>query len=66
MSGAVYQVHWTPGSDHLVGVCHCGAQHVADDPIDVWAWLLAHPAGHGDAAGDDERAPREPALTAAG
>jgi hypothetical protein len=60
---AVYHVRWTPGSDHLIGVCHCGAEHLADDPIEVWAWLLAHPEGHAAAA---EPAPREPATAAAG
>ncbi|WP_330249514.1 hypothetical protein OG874_24700 [Nocardia sp. NBC_00565] len=43
---ARYRVEWYPGTDQLLGVCHCGATHVADDPIEVWQWLLAHPAGH--------------------
>ncbi|GII25731.1 hypothetical protein [Planosporangium mesophilum] len=39
----VYRVVWQPGSDTLVGVCHCGAERDADDPIEVWQWLLSHP-----------------------
>jgi len=46
MSEVVYRVHWRPGSDTLLGTCHCGAEHLADDPIELWTWLLAHPAGH--------------------
>jgi hypothetical protein len=66
VSVAVYQVRWTPGSDQLLGVCHCGAEHVADDPLDVWAWLLAHPDGHKAVAANGASAPREPAAAAAG
>jgi hypothetical protein len=47
----VYRVVWSPGSDRLVGVCHCGAELEADDPVRLWRWLLAHP-DHG--AEDDE------------
>jgi hypothetical protein len=39
----VYRVVWQPGSDKLLGVCHCGAERDADDPVQVWQWLLAHP-----------------------
>lgn len=42
----VYQVRWRPGSDQLLGICHCGAERVAEDPIALWAWLHAHPDGH--------------------
>ncbi|WP_309112846.1 hypothetical protein [Saccharothrix sp.] len=42
----IYRIHWEPGSDLLVGVCHCGAERAADDPVDLWTWLLAHPEGH--------------------
>jgi hypothetical protein len=41
--GHVYRISWTPGSDRLHGVCHCGAEHDADDPVVMWQWLLAHP-----------------------
>ncbi|NUT51216.1 MAG: hypothetical protein HOV94_28530 [Saccharothrix sp.] len=53
---AVYRVHWQPGTDLLVGVCHCGTEHDSDDPVELWDWLLAHPVGHRPHAG--EREPR--------
>ncbi|HEY2099112.1 MAG TPA: hypothetical protein VGH72_21770 [Pseudonocardia sp.] len=37
---------WLPGSDRLRGCCHCGAELVADGPVQIWEWLLAHPVGH--------------------
>jgi hypothetical protein len=46
VSDVVFRVTWRPGTDTLLGTCHCGAEHLADDPIELWAWLLAHPAGH--------------------
>lgn len=42
----VYRVYWLPGSDQLRGICHCGAETDAADPVEVWEWLLGHPAGH--------------------
>ena len=42
----VYRVHWRLGTDLLAGVCHCGAEHESEDPIELWEWLLAHPDGH--------------------
>ena len=42
----VYRVHWRLGTDRLVGVCHCGAEYEAEDPVELWEWLLAHPDGH--------------------
>jgi len=45
---AVYRVHWKLGTDLLVGVCFCGAEHESQDPVELWEWLLAHPGGHGD------------------
>ncbi|WP_433443678.1 hypothetical protein [Nonomuraea sp. CA-141351] len=42
----VFRVVWLPGSDVLQGTCHCGATHIAEGPIEVWEWLLAHPVGH--------------------
>ena len=43
---SVYRIHWLPGTDTLLGVCHCGAERSAEDPIELWNWLLAHPDGH--------------------
>ncbi|NGN62331.1 hypothetical protein G5C51_00190 [Streptomyces sp. A7024] len=42
----VYRVDWMPGTDLLHGVCHCGAEHVTEDPVEMWQWMLAHPVGH--------------------
>jgi hypothetical protein len=39
----VLRVDWLPGSDRLRGLCHCGAEAEADDPVAMWEWLLAHP-----------------------
>jgi hypothetical protein len=44
----VYRVHWVPGSDSLLGICHCGAECRAEEPVALWDWLLAHPDGHRD------------------
>ncbi|MEU5904570.1 hypothetical protein [Micromonospora sp. NPDC047527] len=46
----VYRIHWVPGSDTLRGICHCGAERVAEEPVELWEWLLAHPEGHRAAA----------------
>ena len=45
-TGEVYRVKWLPGTDALHGTCHCGAEHTAQDPVEMWEWLLAHPVGH--------------------
>jgi hypothetical protein len=42
----VYRIHWKLGTDILVGVCHCGAEHESEDPVRLWEWLLDHPGGH--------------------
>jgi hypothetical protein len=39
----VLRVNWLPGSDRLRGRCHCGAETEAEDPVEMWEWLLAHP-----------------------
>lgn len=39
----VIRVNWLPGSDRLRGRCHCGAETEAEDPVQMWDWLLAHP-----------------------
>ncbi|MGV9981124.1 hypothetical protein ACWDUH_25945 [Micromonospora wenchangensis] len=44
--GRVYRVHWVPGTDTLRGICHCGAQRLAEEPVALWQWLLDHPRGH--------------------
>ncbi len=49
----VYRVDWYPGSDELIGRCHCGASQIAQDPIELWEWLLAHPLGHAGGTEDD-------------
>ncbi|MFF4599687.1 hypothetical protein [Amycolatopsis sp. NPDC001319] len=46
----VVRIHWKLGTDVLVGVCHCGAEHESEDPVELWDWLLAHPVGHGGPA----------------
>jgi len=45
-TGLVNRIDWEPGSDLLRGTCHCGARHVCADPMEMWDWLLSHPAGH--------------------
>lgn len=42
----VYRIDWLPGTDTLHGVCHCGAERSAEDPVELWQWMLAHPDGH--------------------
>ncbi|MGC5051547.1 hypothetical protein ACLQ2S_08860 [Micromonospora sp. DT48] len=42
----IYRIHWMPGTDTLRGICHCGAERVAEEPVELWEWLLAHPYGH--------------------
>ncbi|WP_433170886.1 hypothetical protein [Actinoallomurus sp. CA-150999] len=61
-SGPVYRVRWLPGSDTLLGTCHCGAEHTAQDPVELWDWLLAHPAGHRRPPAAEP--PGDPSLTA--
>jgi len=42
----LYRIHWLPGTDTLRGTCHCGAERTADDPVELWQWLLDHPRDH--------------------
>ncbi|BCJ57543.1 hypothetical protein [Micromonospora endophytica] len=42
----IYRIHWLPGTDTLRGRCHCGAERTAEEPVELWEWLLAHPDGH--------------------
>jgi hypothetical protein len=48
-TGTVYRIEWVPGTDRLLGTCHCGAVREGDDPVQLWSWLLAHPAHGGPA-----------------
>ncbi|MFD5271951.1 hypothetical protein [Streptomyces sp. NPDC058335] len=45
-TGEVYRIDWLPGTDVLHGTCHCGAEHAAQDPVEMWEWMLGHPEGH--------------------
>ncbi|GII58697.1 hypothetical protein Pth03_70860 [Planotetraspora thailandica] len=58
-TGSIYTVEWVPGTDLLLGICHCGARRRFEDPIELWDWMLGHPEGHRSPA---DPAP-EPALT---
>lgn len=49
-SGEVYRVDWVPGTDLLHGTCHCGTEHTAQDPVEMWEWMLAHPEHPGHPA----------------
>ncbi|WP_225848647.1 hypothetical protein [Streptomyces sp. HPF1205] len=40
---AVLRVRWLPGTDVLLGTCHCGAEHECQDPVEMWDWMHAHP-----------------------
>lgn len=56
----VLRVNWLPGSDRLRGRCFCGAESEADDPIQMWEWLLAHP-DHPRGGADEPPPPERPA-----
>ncbi|MFI6784548.1 hypothetical protein [Micromonospora sp. NPDC050276] len=60
----VYRIHWVPGTDTLRGICHCGAERVAEEPAELWEWLLAHPQGHQGAAVPSPRPPVRPSMRA--
>ena len=45
----VHRIHWVLGTDWLRAVCHCGAERLFDDPVELWDWLLGHPDGHAPA-----------------
>jgi len=60
----VIRVNWLPGSDRLRGRCHCGAETEAEDPVEMWEWLLAHPdhpSGGPRPEPEPGRLPRPPA-----
>jgi hypothetical protein len=60
--GTVNRITWRPGTDRLLGTCHCGAMGEAEDPVAMWEWLLAHPqhpehsehSGHPEQSGHPE------------
>lgn len=59
----VYRIRWVLGTDRLRAVCHCSAEREFDDPVELWEWLLAHPAGHDPAPSAPDPAPvRAPAV----
>lgn len=59
---SVVRIEWLPGTDTLLGTCHCSARHEADDPVQMWDWLLAHPNGHHPGTDPDSHAnPAAPA-----
>lgn len=67
----IYRVHWTPGTDRLLAVCHCGSCCEVDDPVAAWQWLLAHPEDHTGGTGGtghtgDHRRSGPPAAVSAG
>lgn len=45
-SETIFTVEWLPGTDKLLGICHCDARKESEDPIELWDWLLGHPEGH--------------------
>ena len=44
--GRVFRIVWKLNTDVLVGHCWCGTSREAEDPIELWEWLLAHPETH--------------------
>ncbi|HEY0803768.1 MAG TPA: hypothetical protein VGD84_01840 [Pseudonocardiaceae bacterium] len=60
----VYRIHWLLGTDRLRAVCHCTAEREFEDPVEVWEWLLAHPAGHHQSAPEPAASPVRPAVPA--
>ena len=58
-TGEIYRVDWVPGTDVLRGTCHCGREHTAPGPVEMWEWMLAHPRGHHVGPGPGPGAPQE-------
>jgi hypothetical protein len=61
----VQRVHWVLGTDRLRAVCHCGAERVFDEPVELWDWLHAHPTGHTPPAHTPSPPVREPVAATA-
>jgi hypothetical protein len=59
---SVYRVVWKLNTDVLVGYCWCGETHEAQDPIELWEWLLAHPDQHDSASAAEVPSPSAPDL----
>jgi hypothetical protein len=57
--GRVQRIHWVPGSDQLRAECHCGAERLFEDPVELWDWLLGHPDGHHAPPGPAGPPPRD-------
>jgi hypothetical protein len=57
-TGEIYRIDWLPGTDVLHGTCHCGAEHTAQDPVEMWEWMLGHPEGHGQGHPQQGREPQ--------
>ncbi|MCX5600167.1 hypothetical protein OG418_40445 [Streptomyces phaeochromogenes] len=62
-TGEIYRIDWLPGTDVLHGTCHCGAEHSAEDPIEMWEWMLGHPEGHTPRDSNDSRDRHVPHIT---
>ena len=61
----VYRIHWVLGTDRLRAVCHCGAERLFEEPVELWQWLLAHPDGHDPADPPPRPQVRVPATASA-
>jgi hypothetical protein len=59
-TGEIYRIDWLPGTDVLHGTCHCGAERSAEDPIEMWEWMLGHPEGHTPRGPNVPNGPRDP------
>jgi hypothetical protein len=66
--GMIYRIVWVPGSDRLRGYCWCGSPCEAEDPVELWQWLLDHPDQHDDrdATRPEQRLPDSPDRHLAG
>ncbi|MGW4464114.1 hypothetical protein [Micromonospora sp. NBC_01796] len=53
----IYRIVWLPGSDRLRGYCWCGTSQEAEDPVELWDWLLGHPEQHGNGPDPDRPVP---------
>ena len=42
-----FSIAWVPGTDVMLGTCYCGEKRTAEDPVELWGWLLGHPHSRG-------------------